>query len=138
MKLTYKNVASDIEEYKEMKETTRYSRPKTLNKVAAAAYKTAKEKGFWGDGDNVSNYMKEKLLLIHSEVSEACESLRTGEDLYWKGPDGKPQGMHSELADVLIRTLDLMYALGADVSKVVEEKMAYNATRPYRHGNKRF
>lgn len=48
----------------------------------------------------------------------------------------KPEGVASELADVLIRIGHLAGALGADLELAVEEKMQYNATRPRRHGGK--
>lgn len=47
---------------------------------------------------------------------------------------GKPIGLPSELADVLIRVLDLMNYLEIDIDYNVEVKMAFNATRPYKHG----
>lgn len=49
----------------------------------------------------------------------------------------KPEGVPSELADVLIRIGDMAYLYGIDLEKAVEEKMAYNKTRSFRHGGKR-
>lgn len=48
----------------------------------------------------------------------------------------KPEGFASELADVLIRVFDLAGALGIDLEDAVQSKMAYNKTRPHRHGGK--
>ncbi len=45
--------------------------------------------------------------------------------------------MAVELADAVIRIADLCGHLGIDLDAVIEEKMAYNADRPYKHG-KRF
>ena len=57
---------------------------------------------------------------------------------YFTGDDtGKPVGIASELADVIIRTLDLGYMLGLDMDEAVRLKMEHNKTRPYRHGGKR-
>ena len=50
------------------------------------------------------------------------------------GPKGKPEGFPAELADLLIRVGDLAAALGIDLDFEVRRKMAYNETRPYRHG----
>lgn len=50
---------------------------------------------------------------------------------------GKPQGMASEMADILIRLLDSAYRYGVDLEAEYERKMAYNRTRPPRHGGKR-
>ena len=49
----------------------------------------------------------------------------------------KPEGIAVELADVILRTLDLMAALGVDVDAVVMAKHRYNLGREYRHGGKR-
>ena len=81
------------------------------------------------------NYIASKLLMIGTEVSEAAEALRVG-DFDSHSPDGKPEGLKSELADIIIRVVDLAAALGMDMEHALTEKMAYNHTRPYRHGNK--
>lgn len=46
----------------------------------------------------------------------------------------KPEGVAVELADALIRILDIMHSLDVDIDAIVAEKMAYNATRPVKHG----
>lgn len=51
---------------------------------------------------------------------------------------GKREGLPSELADIIIRTLDLAGSLGIDIGKAIEEKLQHNTQRPYRHGGKRF
>lgn len=49
----------------------------------------------------------------------------------------KPEGVAVELADAVIRIADLCGYLGIDLDTVISEKMAYNETRPFKHG-KRF
>lgn len=49
----------------------------------------------------------------------------------------KPEGVGSELADVLVRLLDTAYRAGVDLEWEFDRKMAYNETRPVRHGGKR-
>jgi len=49
----------------------------------------------------------------------------------------KPDGVPIELADVLIRVLDIMAHHGLDPDELVELKMAYNLTRSHRNGGKR-
>lgn len=81
----------------------------------------------------------ERLALIHSEVSEALEAYRSGEEMWMidLGPNEKPVGFASELADVVIRVLDLAQELGINIESVMKLKHDYNKTRSYRHGGKK-
>ena len=122
------------------------------------AHGCAIEKGWWNtkDGEWVLSGLDRRqkaeedfpalLALIHSEVSEALEAYRKPEQGYpdgdawgWIGPNGKPEGILSELADVVIRIFDLVGALGmgSRFVSVLVAKMRYNRTRPHRHGGKR-
>lgn len=49
----------------------------------------------------------------------------------------KPEGIPTELADIIIRVLDICGANNIDIQGALDEKMEYNMTRPYRHGGKR-
>ena len=51
-------------------------------------------------------------------------------------PICKPEGLGSELADIVIRVFDLAGMLKIDIANEIERKMRYNVTRPYRHGGK--
>lgn len=52
------------------------------------------------------------------------------------GYTAKPEGFPVELADVMIRLMDLAERMGIDLAEMINIKMAYNATRPYRHGRR--
>ncbi len=54
----------------------------------------------------------------------------------WTGVTPKPEGLPSELADIIIRTVDFAATRGIDLDKAVAEKVAYNETREFRHGGK--
>jgi len=96
------------------------------------------EKGWHDDRDIMDpHHLASMLALIHTEVSEATECVRNGEVDLFVGVTGKPTGMPSELADIIIRVLDMSGALGIDMGELIEQKHAYNQTRPHRHGNKR-
>ena len=79
----------------------------------------------------------EKLALMHSEISEALEHYRQGSEVLFMTEDGKPDGMWIELADCIIRILDLAGAYGIDMEYYLRVKADYNKTRPYRHGDKK-
>ncbi len=66
------------------------------------------------------------LALIHSEVSEALEAYRKGDK----------ENFIEELADTLIRLVDLTAGLEVDLAAAVKAKLAVNRTRGYRHGGK--
>lgn len=68
----------------------------------------------------------QKLVLSHSELSEAMEGHRKG-----LMDDKLPHRsmLEVELADAVIRIADLAGALALDLGGAIEEKMAYNRTR---------
>lgn len=103
-----------------------------LNELADEIHETAKSKGWWEKDRNFG----EALALIHCEVSEAMEAYRDGDNFLSIGENLKPEGVPAELADVIIRVLDLCGGLMIDIEGAVRLKMKYNATRPYRHGGK--
>lgn len=107
-----------------------------IDLIQHAVHKTAVEHGWW-DGINRDNVpVPEKLCLIHSEISEALEQYRDNKpDIY--DEEGKPEGIAVELADAIIRILDLAGFMGWDIENALLIKMAYNEKRPYRHGGKR-
>lgn len=114
-----------------------------LNELARQCFELAQEKG-WNEKQIP---VPEMCALIHSEVSEALESWRNKEEISWtqrKAPIagqppqlGKPMGLASEFADVLIRIGHYAVRLGIDLDHEVKRKLEYNKTRPYRHGGKR-
>jgi len=108
----------------------------TIRKLQSEIHNTAVAKGWWEKPRD----MGEILANIHSEVSEAWECYRNNPQLldlvYYEDGSRKPLGFPTELADIIIRTLDLAAHLGIVMDNVILEKMVYNRTRPYRHGGK--
>jgi NTP pyrophosphatase (non-canonical NTP hydrolase) len=103
-----------------------------LDEIQDECYKQAVKSG-WTE-KNVP--IPEMIALIHSEASEALESYRNGEPLSFNDKDGKPQGIASEFADIIIRIGHYSAILGIHIEAEVLRKLKYNSTRKYRHGGK--
>lgn len=92
--------------------------------------------------DDKERKFDEWIALFHTELSEAYEEYRNGHGLteVYYNEDGsnptKPEGIPIELADELIRILHFANKYGIDLDKMIELKMEYNDSRPYRHGGK--
>ena len=111
------------------------ARIRALEELIIECWETAEEKGF----HNTKATATERLMLIVSEAVEAMEELRNGNSPIARAiVDGKPEGFGSELADIVIRVFDLAISERIDLAKEILEKMAYNRTRPYLHGGKKF
>ncbi|MGO8689734.1 MAG: hypothetical protein ACLQLG_08865 [Thermoguttaceae bacterium] len=106
--------------------------------LMSQSHRTACDKGWW-DGDERS--LGNQFANFHSELSEAWEEIRNGNNLrliYSSesscGP--KPEGVAVELADLLIRVFDTCEKYDIPLVEALSQKMAYNNHRPYRHGGK--
>ena len=130
-----------------------------LNTLAKDIFEANVAKGFW-DHDRP---LTETTMLIVTELAEAVEEGRAGNaDVYYRdlvygmlydaemvevGDDRlarvglahrdrplKPEGVDVELIDALIRLLDLLGSRCVDVDGLLKQKLAFNASRPARHG----
>jgi len=102
-----------------------------INDLTNRAYQIAKNHG-WTEKEIP---IPEMCALIHSEVSEMLEAYRSGEP-YLHIKNGKPEGIASELADIVIRVAHYSRVLKIDLNEALKIKLRYNKTRPYRHGGK--
>ena len=127
--------------------------------LAKEVHENAKSKGFHEGEKNIG----EMLCLIHSEVSEALEADRKGnycevDNENWI-LDGKglredidnekdlitkklmfeknvKDTFEDELADIMIRVMDLAHFKGIDLEWHIKQKMNYNSKREHKHGKK--
>jgi len=65
-----------------------------------------------------------KLMLVVSEIGEAAEAVRYQNQ----------ENFEEDLADTIIRILDLTGTMGIDIEEALRKKMAINEEREYRHG----
>ncbi len=130
-----------------------------LNTLATAIFENGKTKGWYDDGRGLN--IGERLALIHSEVSEALEADREGRYLnnpYTKRGNISASGFNDfvdkefkrefelyikdtfedEMADIIIRVLDMCALKNIDIEAHIQAKMRYNELRPKQHGNKKY
>jgi hypothetical protein len=104
-------------------------------------HENAKNKGFHPRQDT-RDFMANQCNNLHGEVSELWDAWRAGKEFH---PCDKAEKMtalnlyplnctEEELADVIIRALDLSARLGIDIDRAVLAKHEYNKTRPILHG----
>jgi NTP pyrophosphatase (non-canonical NTP hydrolase) len=96
--------------------------------LAEIVFKNAVDKGFWDNGRNDG----EAIALIHSELSEALEALRSNDAPDRHLPHFK--GVEVELADAVIRIMDYSKGKGYRVGAAIMAKIEYNQTRERLHG----
>jgi NTP pyrophosphatase (non-canonical NTP hydrolase) len=95
-----------------------------LNRMMLEVREMADAKGFSAGEERIW----EMLALIHTEVSEATDAYKKGEELDKVG---------EELIDAIIRILHLLSALGVDAEDLYQKKMEKNWARPYRYNTVR-
>lgn len=98
------------------------------NLIQHDVHKVAVNHGFWYHHMAVSSktVIAEKLCLIHSEISEGLEAIRN--DIEGNGNLGE------ELADAVIRIMDLSEKYHLRVAEELVLKVEKNKTREFKHG----
>jgi NTP pyrophosphatase (non-canonical NTP hydrolase) len=100
---------------------------KGLNESAKKIYENNKAKGFWDKERNIG----ESLMLVVTELSEAMNAHQKG---FFATPEVFKDTFEDELADTVIRVLDLCGGLDIDIEKHINLKVEYNKTRARLHG----
>ena len=103
--------------------------------IQRLCHQIAKEKGFW-DGQEEEYNVGEKLMLVVSELGEAIEALRKGKRQDKDNKTWQKDTFEDELADAIIRLLDLSEKEGIDMNWQIFNKLDFNKKREYKHGKK--
>lgn len=129
-----------------------------INELAQQIHKNNVSKGFYEDEKNIG----EMIALIHSEASECLEADRKDRYCELDNENWTIDGhtlrediqceddveflsvfkmsmkdtFEDELADVMIRCMDLAAFKGIDLEAHIKAKMRYNSLREHKHGKK--
>ena len=123
-----------------------------INKLSKQIHQNNIKKGFFENEKNIG----EMLALIHSEVSEALECDRknryVNDDIKRYTKEFYPENednlfkiefenfikdtFEDELADIMIRVMDLAAFKKINLEDHIFAKMRYNSLREYKHGKK--
>lgn len=103
-----------------------------FDETAKFLHATAVDKGFW-DVEVNDIFVTKQLMMVVSEAVEVMEAIRK---------DKGEQEVLDELADILIRTLDLYAGMrehgyvSGSLDDAFANKISFNKTRPEKHGVK--
>lgn len=114
--------------------------------LAKEVYEDNKAKGFW---DEPVRSFPEAVMLVVTELGEAVNADRAGnhvaagtlDKVMGRVPfdpagfrEGVKDTVEDELADAMIRILDLCGGFGIDIGRHIAAKLEYNRTRAHKHG----
>lgn len=115
-----------------------------LNVLRDDLHELAKAKGWYDNAETDAQFVARAVANLHGETSELWEAFRHKKlnEPCDKTKKMKAAGIETltcleeELADIIIRAMDVAGRLKVDIGKAVVNKHAYNKSREYRHGGK--
>lgn len=122
---------------------SRYMR--NLLDIANQVHDLAWVKGWHSKREKEDRFVERSCNNLHDEVSELHEAWRENRlhDYCDKHDAMKAAGLvpltclEEELADIIIRALDIALRLDVNIVYAINQKHRFNMTRPRRHGGKR-
>lgn len=110
----------------------------TLDEIGEELHAVAVEKGFWdvikdAPQEQIDIFITKQLMMIVSEAVEVMEAIRKSHG---------PEAVADEMADIIIRTLDLYAGLteyeyvNTPLQVALNNKTSINKLRPEKHGVK--
>jgi len=102
-----------------------------FKRISKRVHLNSINKGFWDNRNELGIIAN-----LHGEVSEAFDALVRNNPDDGHCPDFT--SIEVELADIIIRIMDEAQGNNYRVAEALIEKMKYNVTRSYRHGNKEY
>lgn len=123
---------------------------KSVSQLQNEIHAAAQANGWWDARDGIVNCVEEHHNDLHKQAranviisalglicAEACEAMENVREDF-KPDDKLPEysGFAVELADIVIRTLDLAGRYGVPLEEIIEKKVAKNKQRGRMHGGK--
>lgn len=114
-----------------------------INELADEVHKNAVEHGFHPE-EPIEVFVANQCNNMHAEITELWDAYRAGKQ---DEPCDKSEKLialnlrnlscnEEELADIIIRALDMSRRLKIEIVAALNAKHQYNKTRPYKHGKK--
>lgn len=104
-----------------------------LLELAKAIHVNARAHGFHKD-EPIEVFLSNQCNNMHSELCELWDAYRAGWLDCKCDKDVSLNYLEEELADLIIRALDVSQRMGVDIVRAINLKHEFNKTRPFRHG----
>jgi NTP pyrophosphatase (non-canonical NTP hydrolase) len=105
-----------------------------IDELANAVHDNAVRHGFHPDTELVQTFVANQCNNLHGEVTELWDAWRAGKQDEQCDKDIGLTCTEEELADLVIRALDVSRRLSIDIVYAVNVKHEYDRTRQFKHG----
>jgi NTP pyrophosphatase (non-canonical NTP hydrolase) len=105
-----------------------------INELAGAVHENASRHGFHPADELLTTFVANQCNNLHGEVTELWDAWRAGRQNEFCDKDIGLTTTEEELADLIIRALDVSRRLNVNIVRALNVKHEYNKTRPFKHG----